>query len=274
MHTLHQRVSIRTLPIDVAMEQQRVLDSLYLSDIVMSNATRSMYICTSCALAGRPTALRHPMRYSMLNQRFTCMSCHRQQRAKGQQQQRRDKGARLMSSDTSIICVDMIGKVVYTGMDLSPSLWRCYAFCMQCVQVHEVQDGPTYMCPFSMPPVTASHKSYHMLNGRGGMPVALDRDLHPLDSPSKNKKKGCSICSSIAVSSRVDVMVRRCAEAGAPVTYCMEIRSFCQKHSPPPNLVSSGRFIDERQLMEFCFLKDSHKNAFGASRVKGTSRSL
>ena len=125
IHTLHQRVSIRTLPIDVAMEQQRVLDASYLSDIVMSNATRSMYICTSCALAGRPTPLRHPMRYSMLNQRFTCMSCHRQQRAKGQQQQRRDKGAKLMSSDTSIICVDMIGKVVYTGMDLAPSLWRC-----------------------------------------------------------------------------------------------------------------------------------------------------
>ena len=111
VHALHQRICIRRLPQDISMEQQSVLDLRYHSDTVMSSAVRSMYICTSCALAGRATPLRQPMRYSMLNQRFTCMTCHRQQRAKGQQQQRRDKGAKLTSNDTSIICIDMIGKV-------------------------------------------------------------------------------------------------------------------------------------------------------------------
>ena len=56
-------------------------------------------------------------------------------------------------------------QVVYTGMDLAPGLWRCFAFCMQCVQVHEVQDGPSYMCPFSFPSITPVAKSYHMLAG-------------------------------------------------------------------------------------------------------------
>jgi hypothetical protein len=102
------------------------------------------------------------------------------------------------------------------------------------------------------------------------MPVALDQDLMLVDAPStRQKKKGCSICSSISVSSRVEVMVRRCAADGAPITYCTEIRQFCHKHSPPPNLVSSGRFIDERQLMQFCYLKDSKKRDSMGQYSKG-----
>lgn len=70
-------------------------------------------MCTSCALKGQPVPLRPSMRYSWLHKRFTCLTCHRCKRvgSKGQQQQRRDKGARPMTSSTSIVCIDMIGKV-------------------------------------------------------------------------------------------------------------------------------------------------------------------
>ena len=81
------------------------------------------------------------MRYSFLEQRFTCLTCHRCQRSLGHQQ-RRDKGARPSTSETSIICIDMIGKVLYTSMDLAPSVWRCYIFCIRCARVHEVRTVP------------------------------------------------------------------------------------------------------------------------------------
>ena len=92
------------------------------------------------------------------------------------------------------------------------------------------------------------------------MPIAIDEDacIQPTTTTgTRSRKKGCSICSSASVLSRVEVMARRCN--GGAITYCTETRCFCSKHTPPPNLVSSGRFIDERQLMEFCHLKDSNR---------------
>lgn len=157
LQVLHTRVSISLLPQSIAMEQQNSLERFFLGNCVRMAAARSIYICTSCALGGefdvafvgsfcahtnmdpktgKPTPLRPCMRYSLLSERFTCMTCHRHQRAKGQQQ-RRDKGAKLATSGTSIICIDMIGKVVRTGGDLAPALWRsvsCIYTC--CIRAH------------------------------------------------------------------------------------------------------------------------------------------
>lgn len=72
---------------------------------------------------------------------------------------------------------------------------------------------------------------------------------------STKVKKGCCICSSNSVACKIPVMVRRCEGPGCPITYTVDVRCMCAKHVPPPNLVLGGRFVDERQLMEFCYLK-------------------
>ena len=66
---------------------------------------------------------------------------------------------------------------------------------------------------------------------------------------------------SNSVSVKVSAMVRRCEGPGCPVSYAVETRCFCAKHTPPYNLVAMDRFVDERQLMEFCFLKDKHRRS-------------
>lgn len=280
VHALHRRVRICTLPEGVAMEQQEALDRLYPSDPVKASSARIMYICSSCALAGKQVPLRPPMRYSLLNKRFTCLTCHRQaphhpphthsiwppssahtprhrsqRHRSGHQQGRRDKGAKLTSNGTSILCIDMIGKVVYTSMDLPIPLWRCYTFCIKCARVHEVQDGPPSLCPLSQPEVTPACHSYHMM-APPCMPLAMVHHqevstVHKRGSGSR-QRQGCCICVSTSSISRVEVMVRECEGGGMPVTYRLETRSFCGRHAPPPNLASAGCFIDDRQLMEFC----------------------
>lgn len=89
--------------------------------------------------------------------------------------------------------------------------------------------------------------------------------MGPDKMPAK-PKKGCCICVSSSSASRVSVMTRRCEGRGCPVTYGIETRFFCIKHSPPDNLVQGGRFIDERQLMEFCYLKGTHLKMGGGVR--------
>lgn len=185
IHALHRRLKITMLPACVSRyilftgtyillyltrvcrDQQEALDKAYESNAIRASASRVMYVCTSCALSGKPVPLRPPMRYSMLHSRFTCLTCHRSQRARGQQQQRRDKGARLTTSDTSIVAIDMIGKVLYTSMDLPSSVWRCYIFCIKCANVHEVQDGPASNCPLSPHTVIPTCMSYHMMMSPG-----------------------------------------------------------------------------------------------------------
>ena len=99
IHALHRRVHIVPLPHSVAREQQDALSAVYVDNSVRMGAARLLYVCTSCALAGKPVPLRPPMRYSFLKQRFTCLTCHRCQRSQGQQQ-RRDKGARCVRLQT------------------------------------------------------------------------------------------------------------------------------------------------------------------------------
>ena len=277
IHALHRRLKIISLPVCIARDQQEALEKAFEGNAIRASAARVMYVCTSCALAGKPVPLRPPMRYSMLHSRFTCLTCHRSQRCRGQQQQRRDKGARLTTSDTSIMAIDMIGKMLYTSMDLLPSVWRCYVFCLQCAKVHEVQDGPASNCPLSLHTVMPACMSYHMIGPRA-MPVALDRDcpvfmgINPYtygadsivqrageNTVSRKPKKGCCICSSNSVACKVPVMVRRCEGLGCPITYAVEVRCLCAKHVPPPNLVLADRFVDERQLMEFCYLKGRNR---------------
>lgn len=156
-------------------------------------------------------------------------------------------------------------------MDLAPSLWRCYVFCVQCARVHEVQDGPANLCPLSPVSQTPECLSYHMLLPPC-LPVVIndprvflgvDQYTYNVDCMGPNNmpvkpKKGCCICVSSSSASRVSVMARRCEGRGYPITYGVETRFFCIKHSPPENLVQGGRFIDERQLMEFCYLKGNH----------------
>lgn len=120
------------------------------------------------------------------------------------------------------------------------------------------------MWALSQPSITAPQKSYHMMF-QGSPVVALDEpitysnNLHHFPPMKTNtKKKGCYACTSSSVACRVEILVRRCEGMGCPISYCTEWRAFCSKHAPPPNLAQSGRFIDERQLMEFCFSKSSH----------------
>ena len=91
VHALHRRVRIVLLPECIGLEQQEALAQRYQDDYVRSTSARTMYVCTSCALSGKPVPLRPPMRYSLFNKRFTCLTCHRCQRNKGHHQQRRDK---------------------------------------------------------------------------------------------------------------------------------------------------------------------------------------
>ena len=141
-------------------------------------------------------------------------------------------------------------------------------------QVHEVQDGCPSTCPFSPAPVTGGCFSYHMLPSctapfleepkvfMGVSQYALGAEeatrehretgMYP---EGMRRKKGCCICVSNSVASKVAVMVRRCEGPGCPITYMVELRCLCMRHTPPSNLVGSDMLIDERQLMEFCFLK-------------------
>jgi hypothetical protein len=141
----------------------------------------------------------------------------------------------------------MIGKVVYTSMDLSSSLWRCYIFCVRCAQVHEIQDGPASMCCLSPVPIPVQTGSfYHMVSSYG-----KDEVLAAVNKKDAKKKKGCCICSSHSAACKIPVMMRKVVSG--IVTYSLQIRTFCMKHAPPPNLVQSGVFIDDNQLMKFCY---------------------
>lgn len=173
-----------------------------------------------------------------------------------------------MSEDTSILCINMIGKVLYTSTDLSPSVWRCYVFCIQCATIHEVQDGADahVLCPLSQLPITGSSYSYHMMGahtipavpadsqtGHQAVQRALSRRSSPQTSRSHSKHQmRCSFCVSHTTVSTMDVMTRHCEGPGCPVTYMMETRRFCFKHAPPAHLVKSGCFIDSKQLDDFC----------------------
>lgn len=140
-------------------------------------------------------------------------------------------------------------------------------FCIKCARVHEVQDGSVSSCAFIPCAMTPQTHAYHMLHGSGmpvklSHPVSLGVDPRTYGEKSAVKKKGCCVCPSVSVACRVEVMVRRCEqEIGCPITYCIETRSFCSKHAPPRNLVLADRFIDERQVMEFAFLKATGTSA-------------
>lgn len=289
-HALHRRVRIVELPYSVAEEQMRSLENHYTGCVNKMEVAQVMYICTSCALAGRPIPLRPPMRYSYLHQRFTCLTCHRQVRKvtlckkastkqlMHHQQNRRDKGAKVSSDDTSIICINMIGKVVYTGMDLNQSLWRCYVFCISCSKIHEVQDGgDAHICsPLSQVAIPGSSYSYHMIGSQSipSLPYgciqfpSLSRSPQSSCSQRTKKRNGCCICVSHSTVCNVDVMVKQCEGQGCPITYVLETRSFCFRHSPPLNLVAIGAFLDERQLMEFCHAKGQRNKQRNVKRIR------
>ena len=179
----------------------------------------------------------------------------------------------------SIMCIDMIGKIVYCSMDLPQQhLWRCYIFCVRCACVHELQDGPAYMCPLSPAAQVPDCRSFHML---GRVVPVWTEPLHIFTGVSQYDfaaddaaavkqceasgmnvcaaKKGCCICVSNSVVSRIASMVRRCEEGGGggchPVTYALHYRCFCSRHTPPLNMVHADLFVDDRQLMEFCYAK-------------------
>lgn len=77
IHALHRRLKVVHLPPSIAEEQLQALEKHYLGCANKSLAAEVMYVCTSCALAGKPVPLRPNMRYSHLNRRFACLTCHR-----------------------------------------------------------------------------------------------------------------------------------------------------------------------------------------------------
>ena len=79
-------------------------------------------------------------------------------------------------------------------------------------------------------------------------------------SSSKNKmhrKKKCCMCSSHSLLSSTQVMSRyvQCGYVG----YNLTVRHFCAKHSPPLNMMQSGRLLDDRQAMELAYYRETCK---------------
>jgi hypothetical protein len=88
-------------------------------------------------------------------------------------------------------------------------------------------------------------------------------DVSAVANKKDTKKKGCCICSSHSAACKVPVMMRKVVSG--IVTYSLQIRTFCMKHAPPPNLVQSGVFIDDNQLMKFCYERSIAASASSSS---------
>lgn len=62
LQTLHNRVGVSLLPVCIAAEQQASLERAFLTNTQRMSTARLLYICTSCAIGGKPNPLRPPMR--------------------------------------------------------------------------------------------------------------------------------------------------------------------------------------------------------------------
>lgn len=167
-HLMHQRVHICMLPRCIAQEQMKAIESQYSTCLIQQASARTMYICTSCAVAGKPIPLRPPMRYSYEKQQFYCLTCHASSTSSSSlaSSATSTKTKQEGKDPTSIVAIDMVGKVVHTSQDLSASLCRCYVLCIKCARIHEWQvlfsplSYLSYLSPFSHPWGVGKYKTY------------------------------------------------------------------------------------------------------------------
>jgi hypothetical protein len=134
VHILHKRLHIAWLPSSLANEQRQVLERTYESCVIQQTCAKTLYVCTSCAIAGKPVPLRPSMRYNCEKKQFYCLTCHPNH------------------PTSSIVAIDMLGKVLHTSRDMPMASWRCYIFCVKCARVHEWQVC-NVPCLYSLLPV-------------------------------------------------------------------------------------------------------------------------
>ena len=99
-----------------------------------------------------------------------------------------------------------------------------------------------------------SDAKQHMTNGSLNKSKSTASLFGPKDKLIKRK---CCLCSSHSLLSSMQVMARY-VQCGY-VHYELITRNFCAKHSPPLNMVQSGRLLDDRQAMELAYFREQNK---------------
>lgn len=234
---LHKKINIRCLPSGIAHEQLEAWESTYNTACVQGLTARTLYVCTTCVLAGRQVVLRPKLRYSMARRMYSCVVCH--------------KKHGCSSESGVVVAIDMIGKVVRTDWQ---GVGKTFVFCIQCSSIHDVPDDTWEYCPFTPVPVQCT-------------PLLIQGQ--PAVQPSASaSRKSCCLCNSRATCCSVETMARMENPQQNLVAYGQASFSFCTMHAPPANLVHSACLIDEVQLMQLAKEMQKNKKPFKRPRLQ------
>lgn len=225
---LQNRLQIKLLPGNIAGEQLEAWTHEYSGSCVRASTARTLLVCTSCALLGRQVSLCPRLRYSMKRQAYFCLQCHKTQPSQRQCEEEEEP-------QSSIVAIDMIGKVLCVNVGANPGTRKCYVFCLRCSKVHEMLDTAWNSCPFTRAPVRCEQTPVH-------------GPLLATTTSTARSSRTCALCACRALNCCVEVMARTEGPRGL-VSYNLCQRFFCSKHAPPSNLVHASLLIDDIQLM-------------------------